>query len=156
MAGSRSRRPADTPSGLPISERHLADTSAWSKARNDPALAELFDAAVRDSLVATCDIIALELLRSARNGDRFRRQTELLGLLPSCPIEGAQIQRARDVQVELVARGKHRGVKPVDLVIAAAAEAADVPILHYDHDYDLIADVTGQPTRWLAPRGVLP
>lgn len=40
-----------------------------------------------------------------------------------------------------------------DLLIAAAAEAAGVPILHYDEDYDRIAAITGQPAEWLAPRG---
>lgn len=39
-----------------------------------------------------------------------------------------------------------------DLLIAAA-EAAGVTLLHYDEDYDRIAAVTGQPTRWIAPRG---
>ena len=39
--------------------------------------------------------------------------------------------------------------------IAAAAEAADVVVLHYDDDYDRIAAVTGQATRWLAPKGSL-
>jgi hypothetical protein len=28
-----------------------------------------------------------------------------------------------------------------------------VVVLHYDEDYDRIAAITGQPTRWVAPRG---
>jgi len=28
-------------------------------------------------------------------------------------------------------------------------------VVHYDEDYDLIAQVTGQQARWLAPRGSL-
>jgi hypothetical protein len=52
--------------------------------------------------------------------------------------------------------GTHqRSVKHPDLPIAAAAEAADVAVLHYDEDYDRIAEITGQPTRWLAPAGSL-
>jgi predicted nucleic acid-binding protein len=43
----------------------------------------------------------------------------------------------------------------VDLVIAAAAEAAALTVLHYDDDYDRIASVTGQPTEWVAPAGSL-
>jgi hypothetical protein len=27
------------------------------------------------------------------------------------------------------------------------------PLLHYDHDFDLIAEVTGQRTRWIVPPG---
>jgi len=42
----------------------------------------------------------------------------------------------------------------IDLVdrAAAAAESADVTLPHYDEDYDRIAAITGQPTRWLAPK----
>jgi predicted nucleic acid-binding protein len=46
-------------------------------------------------------------------------------------------------------------VKHPDLLIAAAAEAAEIPVVHYDADYDRIARITGQPTRWLAPQGTL-
>jgi len=26
-------------------------------------------------------------------------------------------------------------------------------VLHYDHDYDVIAEVTGQAMEWVVPRG---
>lgn len=42
-----------------------------------------------------------------------------------------------------------------DLLVAAAAEAAGVTVLHYDEDFDRIAAVTGQATEWSAPRGSL-
>ena len=38
-----------------------------------------------------------------------------------------------------------------DLLIAAAAESAGVPVLHCDADFDRIAAITGQPTRWALP-----
>lgn len=44
----------------------------------------------------------------------------------------------------------------MDLLIAACAEEAGLPLLHYDHDYDLIAGVTGQRCTWLLPTGSLP
>jgi predicted nucleic acid-binding protein len=47
----------------------------------------------------------------------------------------------------------HRQVKGADLRIAVAAESQGATGLHYDQDFDVIADVTGQPTRWIAPRG---
>ena len=49
----------------------------------------------------------------------------------------------------------HRRVKRPDLLIAAAAESARMTLLHYDADYDVIAALTGQPTRWIAPRGTV-
>ena len=46
-------------------------------------------------------------------------------------------------------------MKIPDLLIAAAAELAEVPVCHYDRDFELIADVTGQPVRAIAPLGSL-
>jgi predicted nucleic acid-binding protein len=36
-----------------------------------------------------------------------------------------------------------------DLLIAATAELAGLTILYSDKDFELIADLTGQPTKWL-------
>jgi len=44
-------------------------------------------------------------------------------------------------------------VKIGDLIIAAAAERSGLVILHYDRDFDRIAEVTGQPVDWVAAPG---
>ncbi len=119
-------------------------------------MADWLNRAVRSDLVVMCDVVRIELLRSARNSDAFNRQSEMLGLLPSVPMGEHSFTRALEVQSNLARRGKHRGVPPVDLLIAAAAEAAAIPLLHYDHDFDLISEVTGQPSQWVAPAGSLP
>ena len=49
----------------------------------------------------------------------------------------------------------HPRVAHVDLLVAAAAESAGMTVLHYYADFDEIAGVTGQPTRWIATRGSL-
>jgi len=41
-------------------------------------------------------------------------------------------------------------------VIAAAAERAGPTVLHYDADYDLTAEITGQPVEWVVERGSVP
>lgn len=64
-------------------------------------------------------------------------------------------ERAAEVQAELTARGWHRSAGAVDLLIAATAEAHHLTLLHYDRDFEQIAAVTGQPTRWLAPPDTL-
>ena len=58
---------------------------------------------------------------------------------------------------ELAARGPlhHRQVKIPDLLIAAVAARNGLTVVHYDRDYEIIASVTGQPTRWAAPRGTV-
>lgn len=40
-----------------------------------------------------------------------------------------------------------------DLIIAAAAEAAGLVLLHYDSDFEIIAQVTRQPAEWVVKRG---
>ena len=141
-----------------LTGRHLVDSTVWSKVRTAgrPDLAEWFNRAVQADLVATCDPVILELLRSSRSTAAFTRQSELLGLLPTVPVGHQAFRRARQVQASLAESGKHRGVPPVNLLIAAAAEQAGLPLLHYDHDFDLIAGVTGQRCSWLLPAGSLP
>ena len=48
-----------------------------------------------------------------------------------------------------------RGRKVPDLLIAAAAEAHTMTVVHYDSDFDHISTVTGQPTTWIVPAGTI-
>jgi predicted nucleic acid-binding protein len=41
------------------------------------------------------------------------------------------------------------------LLVAAAAEEQDLAVLHYDADFDLIAEVTGQRCHWVVPAGTV-
>ena len=136
----------------------LADTSAWvwTRAVGDE-LRSAFDEDLVEGQIATCDIVRLELLYSTRNATEFTRLRRELDVLPDCPIGDGQWRRALDVYEQLAHQGglHHRAVRHPDLLIAAAAEAVGVPVLHYDEDYDRIASVTGQDVRWLAPRGSL-
>ena len=62
------------------------------------------------------------------------------------------LRRARQVQRLLVAKHQ-RGRKIPDLLIAAAAEARNLTVLHYDADFDHIAALTGQASEWVVPAG---
>lgn len=66
----------------------------------------------------------------------------------------AHLRRALQVQ-RLLAERSQRGRKIPDLLVAAAAEALDVGVLHYDGDFDLIASVTGQRCEWVVPPGTV-
>lgn len=57
--------------------------------------------------------------------------------------------RALDVLTLLSDRGQHRAPSVPDLIIAAIADSAGLVVLHNDKDFDLIADVTGQPVQRL-------
>jgi predicted nucleic acid-binding protein len=134
----------------------LADTSAWLIAgRAQEQSGSEFAALVEDGQVGTCPMVAFELLASARNGGEFDEIQEELDSLRVFQIGQSQWRRAIDVYRELAHQGgaHQRSVGHADLLIAAAAESAGVELLHYDEDFERIAAITGQPTRWIAPRG---
>lgn len=131
----------------------LADTSVWAR-KDKPGVAWFVDA-VEDGLIAVCDQVVMELLWSARDVVDFRSTEAALMACPWLDVTAADWSEARRVFGELAARGPlhHRAVKIPDLLIAAVAARNGVTIVHYDSDYETIASVTGQPTRWAAPRG---
>jgi len=57
--------------------------------------------------------------------------------------------RAVEVQTILADLGQHRAPSVPDLLVAAAAELASLTVLHVDKDFELIAEVTGQPVERL-------
>lgn len=135
----------------------LADTSAWTNRYKDPEVARAFGEQVLAGRIATCEIVVLELLRSAQDHDAFTRRRARLAALPLLEIGRDVWTRATDVFQRLAEAGPlhHRRVKTPDLLVAAAAELSGVPVCHYDRDFELIAEVTGQPVRALAPLGSL-
>ena len=102
-------------------------------------------------------MVKLELLWAAQDADRFGRRRALLDALDVAPMGARVWRRAIDVVERLADAGPlhHRRVGIPDLLIAAAAELAELPLCHYDRDFELIAGVTGQPVRAIAPLGSL-
>jgi len=135
---------------------YLADTSAWHRATN-PEVAEAWDRLLTADAIATYTQVRLEILYSARSATDYDQLAAELLALHQIPCGEAQQRRALEVQQALARQGglHHRSVKIPDLVIAASAEAAGAILWHYDEDYDRIAEVTGQPAQWIAPRGSL-
>ena len=129
----------------------------WVWAKRLPDRFDDFRQHVAEGRVFTCAPVVLELLYSAQRPDDFRRMRGDYGTLTTCPIGPPEWDRALEVYGLLAARGpKHqRQVGHTDLLIAAAAESAGVPVLHYDADFDLITEVSGIDTRWVRPRGSL-
>ncbi|MBM3694755.1 MAG: PIN domain nuclease [Actinobacteria bacterium] len=136
-----------------MTARFLADTSALSR-MTVPAVAQRLGPPLAEGLIATCAIVDLEVLYSARGPADYETIREERRALEDAPITPSVMQRALEVQRILATRGRHRLPIP-DLIVAAAAESAGLAILHYDADYERIAEVTGQAHRWVAPRGTL-
>lgn len=123
--------------------------------RRFPQLAEWFNAAVEAGLVLVCDLVILELTRLAPNERRAKEVAGRLAAFESIPMPADLWRRARDTQLALAGIGEHRRVPPADLLLAAAAEQADVTLVHYDRDYERIAGVCGVRHAWLVPDGAL-
>jgi predicted nucleic acid-binding protein len=69
------------------------------------------------------------------------------------PTHQADRDRATDVMSRLANSGWHRAVALPDLVVAAVAERAQSTVLHHDHDFEVIASVTGQSVQAVVPLG---
>jgi len=137
-----------------MAERYLVDTSVLARAHQTPIGDRLEDLAASGRMW-TCRMIDLEVAYGSRARDVGAVADERRAL-PEAPITPAVMDRSVHIAEMLAERGHHRGAKPVDLVIAAAAEAARLTVLHYDADFERIAGVSNQPTEWIAPRGSLP
>lgn len=137
----------------------LLDNSAWARL-GDTAVPDVRAAEIAGALeagdVATCLPFLLEAGYSARNvRDHDELMDELLAL-PYFHLDAVVERRALDAQRQLARIGHHR-LPPVDLLVAAVADRFDLAVLHYDRDYDVIAEKTDLSftSEWLVPRGTL-
>jgi len=139
----------------------LLDNSAWARVldgRLDGPPRKTFEAALTAGRLWTCPPALLEMRYSALDGHQFAALVAELDALPHAPLTAAAAARALTAQAELAAApGASHRVKPVDLLIAAVAAAERLGVLHYDRDYDTIAQHTSLdfPSVWIAPRGSL-
>lgn len=133
----------------------LADTSAWHRSGATPEIRERWSDLIVDGSLCVTSPVVLELLYSARDPEDYASLADDLRSLPALPLDGAAVRRALRVQSLLARQSEHRGAAPVDLYVAAVAEVNGATLVHYDRHFDAIAEVTGQPTEWIAPRGTL-
>jgi len=132
--------------------KYLGDKSAFEQQRHSEAAAGLLRALTADGVLYMTEIVALELLYSARNADDYEARRDDLGTLPWLRLTEVVAARALDIQRQLAGIGQHRRPIP-DLLVAATALEHDATVLHYDHDFDLIAEATGLSARWIIPAG---
>ncbi|HVX31596.1 MAG TPA: PIN domain-containing protein [Solirubrobacterales bacterium] len=138
----------------------LIDNSAWSrvvagKLPHDTAGA-IADRIERREL-ATCLPFLLEAGYSAPSArDRREMMADFASSFPRVELTAVAGERALRAQGELAIRGHHR-LSPIDLLIAACAHEVGAGVLHYDRDYDVIAELTSLrfESVWVAPAGTL-
>lgn len=122
-----------------IARLHLAtDAAEWASR-------------IERGLVRICTVTRLEVGYSARSANDHR------SLLADPPIASMPVEyltpkiedRALELQSVLAERGQHRAPSVPDLLIAATAELTELTVLHVDKDFELIAEITGQPVERL-------
>jgi predicted nucleic acid-binding protein len=130
---------------------HLVDTSVLTRL-DRPGVRERIAAAAEEGRLARAGISDLEIGYSARSAREWDRLTGALAAFALVDTTADHLRRARQVQ-RLLAGRPQRGRTVPDLLVAAAAEARDLVVLHYDADFDRIAKVTGQPCEWVVAPG---
>jgi predicted nucleic acid-binding protein len=138
---------------LPTTLLYLIDTSALARVRHE-AVRNIIAGLIASNLAATAVTVDLEAGYSGRyladvQAIAELRQSKYVVL----PVTEVIAIRARQVQVRMAERGRHRAAGVIDLLTAAIAEHHGAVIMHYDADFEHIAAVTGQLHRWIVPRG---
>jgi predicted nucleic acid-binding protein len=120
----------------------VPDTSAWIRQR-DPAVRPRWDATLRAGLLASCPVVALELLAAARDENEFTALAAALDALPQAPVTTSTCRAALAASHEL---RDSRRLPAADYLIAAAAAERGFGVLHEDRHFDTLAGVLGFPS----------
>jgi predicted nucleic acid-binding protein len=129
----------------------LVDTSVLQRI-SQPRVRQVVEPLAARGQLARARICDLEVGYSARNAAEWDQLVAALDVFEAIETTATHVRRALHVQ-RLFAERSQRGRKIPDLLVAAAAEELGITVLHYDSDFDLISDVTGQSAQWVVPAG---
>ncbi|HTA06505.1 MAG TPA: PIN domain-containing protein [Solirubrobacteraceae bacterium] len=134
----------------------LVDTSAWARAHR-PGIREPWIEVLRGDRLRLSPVVKMEILMSARNGSSFDSLAEHLSALRVAPLTPSVLRSAEDAMRALAGRSDGAQRLPiVDYLVAAAAQETGAAVIHYDRDYDLLAEIMSFESIWLSPPGSLP
>jgi predicted nucleic acid-binding protein len=134
----------------------LVDTSAWARASHSTTRDSWLTVLLGDRLRLS-PLVRLEILWSARGGEELDALAERLDIVRPAPLSTSVIRAAEAAMRALAHRsaGVQR-VPIVDYLVAAAAQELGAAVIHYDRDYDTLAEVLEFESIWLAPAGTIP
>jgi predicted nucleic acid-binding protein len=134
----------------------VIDTSAWARV-GDPAVRGSWREALFEGRLRLSPAARLEVLLTARDAETFAALTEELSIIRPAPLTPAVLRSAEEAMGTLTRRSAGAQRLPiVDYLVAAAAQELGAAVLHYDRDYDRLAEVMEFESVWLAPAGTLP
>ena len=120
----------------------LVDTSAWIEFLRDtgsPVCQRVDDLLATE--IATCDVVRMEVLAGARNEQHLQQLRRLLARASTLPTEPVDYDAAAALYRTCRQRG-HTVRRLIDCLIAAVAIRGNVPVLHRDADFDILAQHT--------------
>jgi len=137
----------------------LLDHSAWARLLQGVVpkdRANMIGDWMEQREVVVCLPFLLEAGYSAQSALKYRSTMAKLDRLPRIAIDNEVERIALQAQRELAEIGHHR-LPPMDVMIAARAHRAEAGVLHYDGDYDILAEHTSLvfESEWLTPPGTL-
>ena len=120
----------------------LVDTSAWIEFLRDtgsPVCQRVDDLLATE--IATCDVVRMEVLAGARDEQHLQQLRRLLARASNLPTEPVDYDAAAAIYRTCRQRG-YTVRKLIDCLIAAVAIRGNVPVLHRDADFDILAQHT--------------
>jgi predicted nucleic acid-binding protein len=120
----------------------LVDTSAWIEFLRDtgsPVCQRVDDLLATE--IATCDVVRMEVLAGARDEQHLQQLRRLLARASTLPTEPMDYDAAAALYRTCRQRG-HTVRKLIDCLIAAVAIRGNIPVLHGDADFDVLAQHT--------------
>jgi len=134
----------------------LIDTSAWARADHESTREEWIAAMLEDRLRLP-PLVRAEILFTARGGADFDRLADRLDMIRAAPLSTTVIRAAEAGMRALAHRSDGTQRLPItDYLVAAAAQEMGAAVIHYDRDYDTLAEVMEFESVWLAPAGTMP
>jgi predicted nucleic acid-binding protein len=118
----------------------MVDSSAWIEFMRDTdsVACNALERLLHTNDTAICEAIAMEVLGGARNEAHLRQLKALLARATVYPVEPRHWETAAALYRTCRQQGQTVR-KMVDCLIAAVAIDADLPVLHADRDFDVIA-----------------
>ena len=120
----------------------LVDTSAWIEFLRDtgsPVCQRVDDLLATE--IAICDVVRMEVLAGARDEQHLQQLRRLLARASTLPTEPVGYDAAAALYRTCRQRG-HTVRKLIDCLIATVAVRGNVPVLHRDADFDILAQHT--------------
>jgi len=142
-----------------LGARHFLLDQSVNARSGHPRLVSVLARAVQRGQLVSCGPFIFEALYSARDADQLAAiHFELVHGMPHVDTNAETFVLAHRTQLELsrVSERSHRR-PPIDYLIAATAHQHALGVLHYDRDYDLIAEHSSLEfeSRWIADPGSL-